>query len=204
MGREEGRRGGPPRVGLQCVYDVGDGRAGRDHARLDYGVADRATEQLDDCADIRLYGPPGLRGGHGPLWCELVNTEQSAPVPLPGAGATRSGVALPARGRARAPRPRPRGVASRGRPIFPPVDIDCNGVPYGRQSAAAERKYAQFCLQGPFASHHASSVDSRPDLPRLTESCAHRPRMSTVTHTRRGTTESEACPAHIAGRRHRP
>ena len=195
------------------MYDVGDGRAGRDHARLDYGVADRATEQLDDCADIRLYGPPGLRGGHGTALVKLVNTEQSAPVPLPGAGATRSGVALPARGRARAPRPRPRGVAVGGRGrgwvavgrFSPPVDIDCNGVPYGRQSAAAERKYAQFCLhQGPFASHHASSVDSRPDLPRLTESCAHRPRMSTVTHTRRGTTESEACPAHIAGRRHRP
>ena len=86
------------------------------------------------------------------------------------------------------------------------------GVASVRQESGPRRNVnAEFRLQGLFDSHHAAAASIRAagnltPVNRVNSVRINLARLSTVTHTRRGTANEtcRAAPAHIAGRRHRP
>ena len=202
-------------------YDVGEGggRTGP-HARMDHG--EWRGGPGDGTRTCRPHGCTGHGTWHSAefdratVHCagSIATSVQSAYNPRRArARAGRSGlrrvstvtvvcVASASRSAGRLQPPPPGRSAWRALLASPPV----------RQESGPRRNVnAEFRLQGLFDSHHAAAASIRAagnltPVNRVNSVRINLARLSTVTHTRRGTANEtcRAAPAHIAGRRHRP
>ena len=209
-------------------YDVGEGggRTGP-HARMDHG--EWRGGPGDGTRTCRPHGCTGHGTWHSAefdratVHCagSIATSVQSAYNPRR-ARAGRSGlrrvstvtvvcVASASRSAGRLQPPPPR-AAPRGARCWRPRAAVGLGVASVRQESGPRRNVnAEFRLQGLFDSHHAAAASIRAagnltPVNRVNSVRINLARLSTVTHTRRGTANEtcRAAPAHIAGRRHRP
>lgn len=206
----------------------GRGEGGRDHMlewTMASGVADRATEQgRAGPTVVRATVHGTVPSSIGPRYIAPVRLQPRCnPRTIRGARARagRSGLrrvstvtvvcvasASRSAGRLQPPPPGRSARVARGRAL-------CwrrAAVASVRQESGPRRNVnAEFRLQGLFDSHHAAAASIRAagnltPVNRVNSVRINLARLSTVTHTRRGTANEtcRAAPAHIAGRRHRP